>query len=195
MIQRLSHYPHHPNVLLIPQLLACLENASPKFIIFSIKDSAMNIRSPLKAFVRLSFPILVISIFFALLVYVVPTWAQNDAGVYAVVQPGLSLKSVYSEPIDKAREGKQAVISVSLKNKNQTDLSVVTFVEVRDFNGITQYLAYQTSNLEAGGEAEFGVSWLPMDSGKYSLRTLCVTGLENPNILSTVIVEDIIVEG
>ena len=95
-----------------------------------------------------------------------------------------SLKSTNLEPIDNVGLGEQVVISVSLKNKNQTDVSILTLVEVRASSGITESISYQTSEMAAGEQTEIGVSWLPVYSDTYTLRAFSITGFENPNILS-----------
>lgn len=119
--------------------------------------------------------------------------AQSIVSDLSAVLPEISLKSLNLEPIDKLGVGEQAVISVSLRNVNQSDISILTFVEVRDSNGITQFLSYQTSEIELGVEKEIGVSWLPVRSDTYTLRTFCVTGFQDPHILSVPVEKEAIV--
>jgi hypothetical protein len=71
-------------------------------------------------------------------------------------------------------------------NNNDAAQPFVAIVEVRDSNGVTVYLAWQTGMLNAGGQSEVGLSWTPDSSGQYTCRTFILSSLSTPTVLSTV---------
>jgi len=92
--------------------------------------------------------------------------------------------SVDSRPLRVTKEGQQAMIAVSLKNENQTNVSFLTIIEVRQSSGITEQLSWQSSDLQAGGVTEVGVSWIPQQQGTYELGAFSISGFEEGRILS-----------
>jgi hypothetical protein len=82
--------------------------------------------------------------------------------------------------------GKQAMLSVEITNPNANPQPLVQLVEVRDTNGVTVFLAWQSMVVDPSGQTEIGVSWTPDRADSYQIRTFAVSGFENPRVLSTV---------
>jgi len=62
----------------------------------------------------------------------------------------------------------------------------VAIIEVRDENGITQSLSYQSSEIALNDTISIGVSWVPEKPITYVIRSLAVTNFTNPQILTDV---------
>ena len=101
-----------------------------------------------------------------------------------------SLKSNYSYGTAGVRVGQEYVIATTISRdvEYEGDVPFVVFVEARDSNGVTQYLASQFGKLSGQiyDQTEIGSSWTPDSSGMFSLRTFAISDMENPMILSQV---------
>lgn len=104
-----------------------------------------------------------------------------------------SLKDVSGDPIDEVTVGQQVVLSTTIQNNNDAEQPFVALVEVRDSDGITVFLAWQTGTLNPSGSAEVGLSWTPEEAGDYTIRTFIISDLANPQILSEVAATEITV--
>jgi len=94
-----------------------------------------------------------------------------------------------SYPITGVLVEQEYVITTSISRglEYEGDVPFVAFIEVRDSNGVTQYLAYQSGKLsEQIDHTEIGASWTPSSAGMFSLRTFAISDMENPMILSQV---------
>ncbi len=98
--------------------------------------------------------------------------------------------------------GRQVVVRLVLQSNLISDQHFVVLTEIRDEAGISQYLAWQSGKLSATGNYTTETSWVP-DSGcyenssecndGYQIRVFVLSGLENPQVLSEVVVRDIAV--
>jgi hypothetical protein len=59
-------------------------------------------------------------------------------------------------------------------------------MEVRNADGVTVSLGWQTGTMRPQGQTEVGMSWIPSDSGEYEVRTFLISDLLNPMVLSGV---------
>jgi hypothetical protein len=96
------------------------------------------------------------------------------------------LQDVSGKPVTSPSAGQQLVLSTTVVNNVNDDLPFVALLEVRDINGVTISLAWQTGTLNANDRADIGVSWTPQDPGTYTLRTFVISDLANPRVLSLV---------
>ena len=69
---------------------------------------------------------------------------------------------------------------------NQQQLPFVGFIEVRDENGITQSLSYQSNEIALNDTIGIGVSWVPEKPITYVIRSFAFTNFTNPQILTDV---------
>lgn len=91
--------------------------------------------------------------------------------------------------------GQLVVLSTTIHNNNNQDAKVpfVAPIEVRDRDGITVYFQWHMSELNSNDQVEIGLSWLPEKAGKYELRTFVISGLVNPQILTSVKISEVII--
>ena len=89
-------------------------------------------------------------------------------------------------PLCAVTVGQQLVIATTARNDGDKDQEFVPLLEVRDSDGITEYLAWLSGTVKAGGQTEVGIMWTPTNAGEHELRTFAVTGLDEPRILSYV---------
>jgi hypothetical protein len=108
----------------------------------------------------------------------------EGAGEVSVTPP--RLQDVQGRDIDEVSRGQQVILTTEVLNEGASDQPFVALIEVRDDNGVTVYLAWQTGTLPAGGRTQVGLSWTPDFSGDYDVRTFVISDLENPRILSDV---------
>jgi hypothetical protein len=96
------------------------------------------------------------------------------------------LKDISGAEVDEVAPGEQVVISVDVNNNNNFAQDFTAIVEVRTADDITEYLQWQTGTLNPDGSVNVGLSWIPADSGEYTIRTFVVSNLQNPAVLSSV---------
>ena len=89
--------------------------------------------------------------------------------------------------------GVQVVLTTRIDNSLVVDRPFTALMEVRDAFGITVFLAWQTGVLNPEGDAEVGLSYTPAEPGRYMVRTLVVSDITNPQILSQVEQSELIV--
>lgn len=143
------------------------------------------------------------SIFFILLIASVNSIAPY---AYAISYPSLDIskpafKSVRGLELNDAQPGKQIVITESIRNNVylQEDKSLVLLVEVRDPDGVTIFLAWQSAVVSPNETNSFGVSWTVPDDANvddvFSVRAFAVTTLdEKSEPLTTVVVSNIAIK-
>ncbi len=83
--------------------------------------------------------------------------------------------------------GSQVGISFTIENDNAISQPFVSLIEVRDFSGVTVYLASQSGSLAPDGTTTIEVSWKPEASGDYQVRTFAVSSLSEGIVLSGVV--------
>jgi hypothetical protein len=73
-----------------------------------------------------------------------------------------------------------------VSNNLNMALSFVVIVEVRDSDGVTQFLAFQGGTLDPNETQQISVSWMPESSGDYTTRSFVISDLTQPMILSPI---------
>jgi hypothetical protein len=120
---------------------------------------------------------------------VVGTAANTDS-----TTPGApALANVDGSSVAEVTEGQQVVITSNVKNNDEQPRPATVIVEVRNEDGITVYLQWQTATIAANGEIQVGLSWIPENSGDYTIRTFVISDLTNPMILSEVVTSEVTV--
>lgn len=104
-----------------------------------------------------------------------------------------ALKSPHSGGLAGATAGEQFVITTIMSNNCvQDDVPFFALVEVRNSDGTTESLSWQSGVLKGlGYQTEIGVSWVPLRGGDYELRTFAVSNTQNPQILTAVMSQNI----
>ncbi len=100
-----------------------------------------------------------------------------------------ALKSTDGSPIFVVKPGQQALIHITVTNNESVSQPFTAIVEVRDEDGITLNLQWQTGTLEPNGSKDIAMSWTA-DSGsefeEITIRAFAITDFENPQVLSGV---------
>lgn len=98
-----------------------------------------------------------------------------------------SLKTAYSPGVRALRVGDEVVVATAFTNNDVVyNWSAYFIVEVRDANGVSILLDWQSGVVKAGSQVEVGISWSPLQAGAYQLRTFAISGFDNPAILSSI---------
>jgi hypothetical protein len=103
------------------------------------------------------------------------------------------LKDIRGTSITEVTAGTQVIISTTVTNNNDEPQPAVVLVEVRNADGITVYLQWQTGTINADDEMNIGLSWTPDAAGTYQLRTFVLGNLLNPSTLSPVVTSTVTV--
>ncbi len=88
--------------------------------------------------------------------------------------------------IHNSTVGYPVMILTNFTNAKQVSQSVTFLFEVRDANGVTQYLAWQITTAPPMGTKSAGVSWISDEAGEYQIRMFVLSNLTNPQVLSPV---------
>jgi hypothetical protein len=88
--------------------------------------------------------------------------------------------------------GQQVVITTAFSNNcGEQDQPYVGIIEVRNSDGVTEYLAWRTGTLQYGDTVDMGASWTPEHGDTYELRTFIITDLQKPEILSRLAISNV----
>jgi hypothetical protein len=104
-----------------------------------------------------------------------------------------ALANVDGSTVTEVTTGQQVVITSNVTNNDDQPRPATVIVEVRDADGITVYLQWQTATIAANGEIQVGLSWIPEDEGDYTIRTFVVSNLTTPQVLSEVVESEVTV--
>jgi hypothetical protein len=119
--------------------------------------------------------------------FVIPVGVSAGVGDVTATSPSNPvLKDFSNNNITEVTAGKQVVLSSTVTNNQGTVRPFAAIVEVRNADGITSYLQWQTGSLNANGNTNIGLSWTPDAPGTYTVRTFVVTDIANPAALSAI---------
>lgn len=121
--------------------------------------------------------------------FVIPVGISTTNGggnVNATTASSPVLKDFSNNDVTEVTVGKQVILSSTVANNQATAQPFAAIVEVRDADGITQYLQWQTGTLNANGSTNVGLSWTPNAPGTYSIRTFVVSDIAHPSALSLI---------
>ncbi len=97
------------------------------------------------------------------------------------------LRDFQGEELDEVTAGQQVVLSTTLTNTKSTPQVFAAIVEVRDADGFTVYLQWQTGSLAGNAKTNVGLSWTPDAPGTYTVRTFALDSISGaPAVLSPV---------
>lgn len=89
-------------------------------------------------------------------------------------------------PIIASEVGEQVIVQASFKSYLPDRQPFVGYLELRDANGITQFVAWQSGILESHGNATIGFSWSPTEPSHYQVRAFALSGFERLSIISVI---------
>lgn len=119
----------------------------------------------------------------------------GEPGVSAVTQSAPVLKDTKGADVPEAMIDQQVILATEINNNRSIALPFVAFVEVRNSDGQTVFLQWQTGTLNASSVTGIGLSWTPDAAGKYTVRVFVVDDIANPSIISPVSESQISVKG
>lgn len=96
------------------------------------------------------------------------------------------LTDISGNTLSEVTVGQQVVLNVDIKNNNATPQSFAAVVEVKDSDGFTVYLQWQTGTLNPSDTVNVGLSYTPSAAGDYTARSYVLSSILNPTVLSTV---------
>ncbi|MGI0048871.1 MAG: hypothetical protein ACREAW_04965 [Nitrososphaera sp.] len=82
--------------------------------------------------------------------------------------------------------GSQYMLTANVTNNSTQSLSYVAFLDLRDSEGVTQYLEFHKGRLDLEASSDIASSWTPDRPGEYELRVFVISDFENPKILSQI---------
>jgi hypothetical protein len=118
--------------------------------------------------------------------FVVPVGIASGGDVTATTPSNPVVKDFSNQDVSEVTNGKQVVLSTTVSNNQDTVRPFAAIVEVRNADGITVYLQWQTGTLNPHGNTNVGLSWTPDAPGQYSVRTFVVNNIANPAALSQI---------
>lgn len=112
------------------------------------------------------------------------------------VHPALTVKDQAGNVITQTAVGTQVLIEAVVGLDCNVYLSgeLLTMIfEVRDEEGITNYLAWQIFAIESGDQIMTGLSWTPEKPGNYEVRFFPITCLRCTGIFHNIVTYEITV--
>jgi hypothetical protein len=96
--------------------------------------------------------------------------------------------------LDQTTVGRQVILSKTFENEKNVSQPYVAIFEVRDPDGLTVYLTWQTGIMAAGGQANVGASWIAEGAGEHHIRTFLLSSLTSPEALDIIWESSIVVQ-
>jgi len=96
------------------------------------------------------------------------------------------LTDISGNTLSEVTVGQQVVLNVSIKNNNAVPQSFAGVVEVKDSDGFTVYLQWQTGTLNPNDTINVGLSFTPEQADDYTARAYVLSSIRNPTVLSPV---------
>lgn len=117
--------------------------------------------------------------------FLLPVASALSYDILRVSSP--SLRNISGEKIDIVEIGQQAVIRISIHNNLGQEQPFVILTEVRDDNGITRYLSWQSGIAAANGNYTMETVWMPdIEGTNHEIRSFAISSIQNPSVLSAV---------
>jgi hypothetical protein len=117
-----------------------------------------------------------------------------QTGVRTVTVLPLEIRNITSGKLDDEIAIQESVALHTVIVNNRSALQpYVLIIEVRNELGITTYLQYQSGVLSLEGRFDAGFSWKPEEKGKYEIRSLAISDLQEPTLISGLSVADVTV--
>ncbi len=88
--------------------------------------------------------------------------------------------------LDVPTVGKQVTISRSFTANIESSRQFLALFEIRNSDGVSVYIAWQTGIIYPKDDVVVGVSWMPEEAGDYDVRTFLLSNLTQPEVLSVV---------
>ena len=111
---------------------------------------------------------------------------STDASLIDVTPRPPMFYDMAGNRIHNSTLGYPVMILTDFTNAKLVSQSVTFLIEVRDENGVTQYLAWQITTAPTMGTKSAGISWISDKAGEYQIRTFVISNLTNPQVLSPV---------
>jgi hypothetical protein len=119
-------------------------------------------------------------------VLVVPVGTSGVSDISATTPEPVVPRDISGNDLDEVTAGQQVVLSTVVNNNRNSELDYAAIIEVQDADGFTVLLQWATGTLPANGENNVGLSWTPMESGTYTVRTFVLSDISNPAALSQI---------
>ena len=127
---------------------------------------------------------------FILLLALTPLAVQAHGPAVIVTPPVFSDAS--GNELESVVVGSQVVISTTFKNNVEEPLPFVWLLEVRDSDGVTLFLAWQSGFLDLQDNRTMAASYLVQEpSDYYQARVFVLSNILNPQVLSQVLVSEV----
>ena len=117
---------------------------------------------------------------------IMPSEASVAVDIVAVVVARPLVLDLQGEPIVASEVGQQVIIQTMFSTYESERQPFVGYFELRDANGITQFVAWQSGILESRSNATIGFSWSPQEPSNYEVRAFAIAGFERPFVLSPI---------
>jgi hypothetical protein len=110
-----------------------------------------------------------------------------------------SFVNIKGEPITSLEPGQQAMIVYTFENHEDEPKAFLGLFEVRDSDGVTQLIAWQSAVMPAAdansgvsGNTTIGVSWLPTKASTYEARVFAISSFQNTQIIMPIARSEIV---
>lgn len=115
-------------------------------------------------------------------------------GVRSVNMSRPIMKDAAGKDALSATVGEQIILSTTMTNNHGVEHPFVVVIEVRNSEGTTVFLGWQSGILDPLGQSAIGISWSPGSAGDHTVRTFAISSFTRVEILSQISVSPIIVK-
>ncbi|HKZ61888.1 MAG TPA: hypothetical protein VJZ68_05670 [Nitrososphaera sp.] len=126
----------------------------------------------------------------------ITTYSEVKEFVVRAISPtNPVMKNAEGLILNATTQGQPVEVSITVYNTLGHTQPFVAILEARDDGGVTEFLGFTTGRLEDDGLRDIRMSWTPQKaSDYYLLRTFLITGFEEPEILSEIKLNGVVVE-
>lgn len=98
-----------------------------------------------------------------------------ECGINDSYLGNLTVKDIYDNTITETRIGSQVELETTVVNECRVeDKPLFVILEVRESDGVTTFLAWQNSTINAGEQVAMKTSWVAGEPGGYTVRAFYI---------------------
>jgi hypothetical protein len=135
---------------------------------------------------------MLVVVFGVVMILVATPLAAHQSVILLITQTPPFFVSLNGDRITTVNVGQQIMVSTSFAYPYQeggdqkSQVPFVGFIEVRNENGVTQSLSYQSTVIDLRSNLTMGASWVPEESATHVARVFAVRSLANAEVLTPV---------
>ena len=99
---------------------------------------------------------------------------------------GVVVRDLEGNYVTSITTGQQVTLNVAFSINSSVSQPFIGVLEMRDADGVTIFVGWQTGTLQNTRQTEFSMSWIAEKAGDYQIRQFALSNLTSPVVLDIV---------